>query len=336
MLSKGLLLRASALLIVLSFSLPALADNREVVAEVRDWLDRMARAVETLNYRGTLVHWRDGQVDSLRIIHRADENGIRERIYSLDGDRREILRDGDQVRCLLEGDQPLVVQSQLTARLMPNLPVGRLASSASAYRLSLGGKGRVAGMSTQIIEIEPRDEFRYGYRLWLEERTGMLLRSALLDHRGRQLQQLSFVTIELGVPINDAELEPALDQQSTQMATLQDHPVSAASSDEHHRVSWMPARVPDSFRLIRVGRGTGQDGQAFEHLVFSDGLASFSIYVEDGMPGYVGGRLESVGPVHVFTGMADSRQITVVGEVPRATVEYVGRALRRSPGPRRR
>jgi sigma-E factor negative regulatory protein RseB len=85
-----------------------------------------------------------------------------------------------------------------------------------------------------------------------------------------------------------------------------------------------------------VGRGAGPDGSEFEHLVYSDGLASFSIYVEEGLQGYGGGRLESIGPVHVFTGMTDGRQITVVGEVPQATVEFVGRALRRAPGPRRR
>src|SRR6056297_1756876 len=78
--------------------------------EVDAWLDRMARAVDSLNYRGTLVHMRDGQVDTLRIIHRSDDQGIRERIYSLDGQPREILRDGNEVRTLLEDNQPLIVQ----------------------------------------------------------------------------------------------------------------------------------------------------------------------------------------------------------------------------------
>lgn len=335
MASKGFLVRASAVFIVLSLSLPALAESNGEVDEVRDWLDRMSRAIETLNYRGTLVHSRDGQVDSLRIIHRSDENGIRERIYSLDGERREILRDGDRVHCLLEGDQPLVVQSQLTARLMPNLPVGRLANSAASYRMSLGGMDRVAGLRTQIIEIQPRDEYRYGYRFWLEERTGMLLRSALLDKRGRQLQQLSFVTIELGVPISDSELEPALDQSTSQVVRLQTRPSSEPAS-AHRTASWQPSRVPEHFRLVQVGRGINQDGVEFEHLLYSDGLANFSVYVEDGLAGYVGGRLESVGPVHVYTGMAEGRQITVVGEVPQATVEYVGHIFRRTLGPRRR
>ncbi|TVQ39274.1 MAG: hypothetical protein EA370_04830 [Wenzhouxiangella sp.] len=293
--------------------------------EVRHWLDRMARAVQTLNYRGTLVHWRDGQMDTLRIIHRADENGIRERIYSLDGDRREILRDGNQVRCMLGGDEPLVVQSQLAARLMPNIPVNRLGSPESSYRMSLGEQERVAGMVTQVIEIMPRDEFRYGYRFWLEQQTGMLLRSALLDQSGQELQQLSFVTVELGVPISDAELEPALSEVSLE-ATLVDSGGQGYFRSRHHS-DWVPARLPANFSLVKSGAGSTADDTSFEHLVFSDGLASFSIYVEPASANAESSRIEAIGPVHVFTGLMGDRLITVVGEVPRATVEYIGRDL---------
>jgi sigma-E factor negative regulatory protein RseB len=330
---RGFVVRTAGLLMVLQLIPFAVADD--TAAEVRIWLDRMGRAVETLNYHGTLVHWRDGQVDTLRIIHRADENGIRERIYSLDGPPREILRDGDQVRCLLAGDQPLVVQSQLTARLMPNLPVSRLGSLESAYSMAMGDRERVAGMMTQMVEIKPLDEFRYGHRLWLEERTGMLLRSALMDHRGRALQQLSFVSIELGVPISDAELEPSISQHVAQETNLPGALLSSRSADPR-RASWVPPRVPDHFKLAKVGRGSGHDGSDFEHLVFSDGLASFSVYVEAGKAGYSGGRVESMGPVHVYTGLQDGRQITVVGEVPLETVQYIGRSMRRMPGARNR
>jgi sigma-E factor negative regulatory protein RseB len=325
--------RAIALSLALLLSGTAAADDS--VAEVRGWLDRMSRALETLNFRGTLVHLRDGEVDTLGIVHRADENGIRERIFSLDGEPREILRDGNQVRCLLAGNQPLVVQSQLAARLMPNLPINRLGSPESAYRMSMGGRERVAGMMTRIVEIQPLDEFRYGHRFWLEERTGMLLRSALLDHKGRRLQQLSFVTIELGVPISDAELSPSMEQYASVEATIQAGSTTS-QSDDLRRASWVPPRLPDNFTLARAGRNSTGDGEVFEHLVFSDGLASFSVYLEEGLHGYGGSRLEVMGPVHVYTGVQDGRKITVVGEVPRATVEYVGRSLRRSPGPRSR
>ncbi len=304
-----------------------LAAEPDESKEVRVWLDRMSRAVETLNYRGTLVHWRDGQMDTLRIVHRADANGIRERIYSLDGDRREILRDGNQVRCLLGGDEPLVVQSQLAARLMPSIPVNRLATPESSYRMTMGGQERVAGMETQVVEIMPRDQFRYGYRFWLEHQTGMLLRSALLDHSGAQLQQLSFVTAELGVPITDAELEPALSEVNLE-ATLVDSG-SQGYFRNRHRSAWTPRTLPSNFTLVKAGAGSTADGTSFEHLVFSDGLASFSIYVEPAAGGDESARIEAIGPVHVFTGHMGERLVTVVGEVPRATVEYVGRALQR-------
>ncbi len=322
---------ACALLMLVSAGVPASTET--AASEVQDWLDRMARAVETLNFRGTLVHWSEGQVDTLSIVHRADEAGIRERIYSLDGEPREIIRDGDEVRCLIRGDQPLVVQRQLATRLMPNLPMSQHGSTRLAYRMSLGQRERVAGMMAQIVEVSPRDQYRYGHQFWLEEKTGMLLRSALLDHRGRTLQQLSFVTIELGIPISDRELEPVLIDAVE--STLQTR-LPGGETAPPRSPAWQPAIVPDGFKLVHSGIGQSEMSATFDHLVYSDGLASFSVYVEEGKQGYPGSRLESIGPVHVFTAFLDGRQITVVGEVPRATVEHIGRSFLRSSGPRRR
>lgn len=327
MAAPGFIARFATLLVFSVTSAVVSAENDELDAHA--WLDRMARAVETLNYRGILVHWQKGRVDSLRIIRRVDENGFRERIYSLDGEPREILRDGDSVRCLLAGDQPLLLQSQLANRLMPNLPVNRLGSPESAYEIGLGGRERVAGMMTRIIEINPHDQYRYGYRFWLEEHTGMMLRSALMDGHGRPLQQVSFASIELGVSISDFELEPELDPQLMTELTLENEIPSSRPIDPGH-ASWLPPRVPENFQLVKVATGESGRGDAFEHLVFSDGLASFSIYVEEGAPRNDSGRIKSVGPVHVYTGLLNGRQITIVGEVPLTTVHYIGRPLRRS------
>jgi sigma-E factor negative regulatory protein RseB len=298
--------------------------------EVGAWLDRMARAVDSLNYRGTLVHMRNGHVDTLRIIHRSDENGIRERIYSMDGPPREILRDGNQVRTLLEGNQPLIVQGGIGARLLPHLPISRSSSPILAYRMRFAGTERVAGMTTRVIEIRPRDQFRYGHRFWLEERTGMLLRSALLDHAGRNLQKLTFVDIELGVPISDAELAPGIEVRDAPEATMAEQRVAPpAAASELRQATWTPARVPDGFRLASVGKGISPDGQAFEHLLFSDGLTAFSVYVEEARGRQASERIEAVGPVHIYTGMVEQHRVTVVGEVPSATVALIAQQLQR-------
>lgn len=301
---------------------PAWADDG-----VQHWLDRMSRAVETLDYRGTLVHVRNGQVDTLQIIHRSDEEGVRERIYSIDGVPREILRDGDSVRCILPGDEPMMLESQLAGRLLPSLPVNRLLGPESGYRMSLGGRERVADMMGRIIHIQPRDAYRYGSRLWLEERTGMLLRYALIDHDGRQLQQLSFTSLELGANISDAELEPDLVGEQVTTESMDEAVHSAGSRGRP--VSVKP-RVPRGFRLVNAGEGRGPGGTEFEHLLYSDGLSSFSIYIERAGGETMAGRVETMGPVHVYTTQAGGRLFTVVGEVPSATVEFVGRQLRRT------
>lgn len=318
----GCLFPAVALMTALFSGTAAVASEDDV----QTWLDRMTHAVETLNYRGTLVHIRDGAVDTMRIVHRADEDGVHERIYSIDGEPREVLRDGSRVRCLLPGDQPQVLESHFAGRLLPSMPIDRLTQPESAYRMSMGGRDRVAGMMTRVILIEPRDEFRYGYRLWLEEKTGMLLRYALIDRDGRQLQQLSFAEIEIGVPISDLELAPGISDAGRVLTTRLENAGDQAPAGQKYAA--IESRVPAGFRLANVGHGHGEGGSAFDHLLFSDGLASFSIYIEKASADAVGSRMESIGPVHVYTSQAGGRLFTIVGEVPASTVEAVGREFR--------
>lgn len=300
--------------------------------DVDYWLDRMVRAIETLSYRGTLVHMRDGHVDTLQIVHSADQGGIRERIVSIDGPPREVLRDGKQVRVLLGGDQSMIVEGGIGSRLLPNLPPNRMSRPILAYRMAFGDSERVAGLYARVLEIRPRDQFRYGHRFWLEEKTGMLLRSALLDHEGNYLQQLTFVSIELGVPIADSEFEPELsvsDALEIKMGPAEQ--TTAGDKTELARPSWVPRMLPDGFRLASVSRGLNSQGREFEHLLFSDGLASFSVYIKAAQPedGPESERIDAIGAVHVFTGQLDDHRVTVVGEVPSATVAFVAQQLQR-------
>lgn len=294
---------------------------------VQDWLDRMARAVETLDYRGTMVYLRDGRVDTLRIVHRADDEGIRERIYSLDGPPREILREDGQVRCIFPDDKAMVVQSQLAARLIPSLPLDRKGDPAAGYTFRFAGDDRVAGLETRIIEITPRDRYRYGHRFWLEERTGMLLRSALLDHDDTILQQLTFTDIDLGARIHDDELEPAMVTTGDNLATTSIVPDAEQTTRSVGDPAWRPASLPPGFQLSAVERGSGKGVAHFEHQLYSDGLASFSVYIEGREGGEDGSDLESMGPVHVFTRREDKFVFTVVGEVPEAMVKEIGSRL---------
>lgn len=289
--------------------------------EAEQWLVRMNHALASISYRGTLVSIGPQRIDTLRVLHRVDERGVRERIYALDGPRREVLRDGDRVRCLISGQASLIVDNPVPARMLARIPLAELLDSSSIYRVELGGVDRVAARDAQIIEIQPRDRYRYGRRLWLDADTGMLLRSLVFDPEGGVVEQLSFVEIELGAMITDAELETDLDN-SSDFARYRVSQSDGSTALEGSRPEWVPDSLPRGFRLASVGRGS--DANPFEHLLFSDGLSSFSIYIQPGDQAGPDEHVEARGATHIYIGRIEDRIVTVLGEVPAPTVQLVG------------
>jgi sigma-E factor negative regulatory protein RseB len=298
---------------------------------VEDWLVRMDHAVASISYRGTLVSTGGSRIDTMRIVHRADDSGVRERIYALDGPKREILRDRDQVRWLVSGQASVVVDNPFPTRLFPRIPLTEILGQDSVYEIRAAGRGRVASRSARIIEISPTDGYRYGRRLWLDDQTAMLLRSVVFDAEGRIVEMISFVDIELGTSISDGELDSALSNPSN-VARYQLGDRHSAAPKAGGVPLWMPESLPRGFRLSSVGHGYS-DGKRYEHLLFSDGLSSFSIYVEPVGKGGIVEHVEARGSMHIYTGSIDERRVTVVGEVPAPTVRLVGRHIRRHQSP---
>lgn len=300
---------------------------------VEKWLIRMEHAMSSISYRGTLVSISNGRMDTLRVVHRIDDEGVRERIYALDGPPREVLRDHDRIRCLISGQSSVVVDNPFPTRLFPGISREGLVGPDSVYQMRLEGTGRVAGRAARVIEIVPRDRYRYGRRLWLDRDTAMLLRSMVFTPGGAVVEKLSFVEIELGASIADGELESDLESP----ARLARYEVTGRASGElsaSKNPRWLPENLPDGFRLVSVGRGDG-DSEHYEHLLFSDGLASFSVYVEPISGTSIVEQLEARGAMHIYTGTLDNQRVTVVGEVPAPTVRQIGRHLRRLQAPAR-
>jgi len=330
------MMRHSARRAVTAGLLLALGAAQALADSVDEWLVRMDHAMASISYRGTLVSAGANRMDTLRVLHRVDERGVRGRIYALDGPRREVLRDGDRVRCLIPGQSSLTVEDPFPTRLFPPVPPDRILDPNSMYSARLGGAGRVAARDAQIIEIEPRDQYRYGRTLWLDRDTGMLLRSVVYDADGRVVEKLSFVDIELGASISDDELESDLDNPASFARYRRPDPAgeapgSGSTRTASRRSDWMPATLPRGFELASVGRGGAS--QPFEHLLFSDGLSSFSIYVEPADAATRAEQVEARGATHIYTGRLRDRMITVVGEVPAPTVSLVGHHLLRSNDP---
>jgi sigma-E factor negative regulatory protein RseB len=308
-------------LLLIAVTMTASADG----GEARKWLERMGGAMNHLDYQGTFVYVRGDLMETMRITHVVEDEGVRERLYSVTGAHREIIRDQQGIRCVLGEDQPMLHDAVTTGALFPVFPFEDLQAQHPAYRYEMGGTARIAGHMGRRLTIVPGDRFRYGYELWLETKTGLLLKWVLFDANRNALAKLVFTELRLGSEIDHAELEPSLPAEAfTELPSpMPSRQVMTRSSPE-----WEPESLPPGFRLATHRHQV--DGESvFEHLVYSDGLASVSVYIErnQGEPTVAPG-LNRIGTTNAFTRVLGDRQLTVIGEVPAVTVRMIGDAFR--------
>jgi sigma-E factor negative regulatory protein RseB len=297
--------------------------NHAVAQGARDWLERMGRAVTELNYRGTFVHVLGGTAETLQIVHRNADGQTGERILSPDGAGREIVRQGDRVQGIFPDQRVVLFETRSDeSSLVSALPASNVDLEAH-YDIQLKGSARVADRAVQMLEIKPRDEFRYGYMLWLDDETAMPLQSQLIDEQGSVVEQILFTDIEVPAEIPATALEPTIDTSG--FMTLR-APEAAPLAAE---IPWRAAALPGGFKLSVATQSqiAGSD-KPVEHLVYSDGLATVSVFIEDpNTQAEVGEGFSNVGSTNAFSLTLRGRKVTAVGEVPRQTVRSIAQSL---------
>ena len=277
-----------------------LASVAAIAEEPVAWLQRMQSAQWQRGYQGIVVYVHDGRVDQVRIVSRPGDEPY-QRLSSLSGERRELLRDGAGVRSVNPRLAPISWPAMVT--LKDALDPTRIAAS---YRIALIGNDHVAGFNARLIEAEPQDNNRYGQRLWVDPESGLLLGAALIGPRRQLLEQVMFAQLVL-----DAEAAAA-------KPSTPPRPEAAAAL----------ARLP-GFELIgrRLDRQRG-----LEQRVFSDGLATVSLYLEtrEGLPD---GEFSSRrGAVQLFGRQVGARRVLAVGAIPPAAArQWVELTLAASP-----
>lgn len=293
-------------------------------ASAREWLERMTTAMSQMSYQGTFVYVRDGGVESMRITHVTDETGVRERMYSVSGPHREVIRDRKGVRCVLE-DSAAVVEDQVVASsYFPELPLSIIDGDSSGYRLETGGNARIAGHTARLVRISPEDSFRYGYEFWLEEQTGLLLKWVLYDAKRKPLAKLMFTDFAIGSAIDMDELvSDSRAEDFVEMKTYSPQDTVVTQSSPR----WQPTKLPPGFNLASYSHKTGAEG-VYEHMVYSDGLAAVSVYVEqNGAGAVVKPGVSQLGTNNAYTRTEGDLQITVIGEVPAITVKSIANEI---------
>ena len=292
----------------------------------RDWLARTDQALATRNYEGVFVHEHGGETETLRVIHRVGSDGVAERLLSMDGSGREFIRKGSQLTCYLPDKRTVLVEkSNDTGLLLGSLPRAD-ASAAGIYQVTELQRTRVSGRDARLISVVPKDQLRYGYRVWIDEATAMPLKTQLRDASGQVLEQIVFTDLRLPAHIADAELEPAVDARKYRWVQHLADPVDSRGM----AISWEESVLPPGFRMTASARQVLRSGPV-EHLVFSDGLAAVSVFIEMSR-GEPGGEATddaaTIGSSSAYSTVVQGYRVTAVGEVPPDTVRTIAQSIR--------
>jgi sigma-E factor negative regulatory protein RseB len=306
-----------------SLLLLALVGGHASAQEARDWLERMTHSVEELNYQGTFLHVLGDTHERLFIVHRNADGQSGERILSLDGAGREIVRQGDLVQGILPDRRIVLLETRTDGSPLVSALPSDVANLESHYEITLGGAARVADRAVRVLEIKPRDEFRYGHKVWLDQETAMPLQSQLIDDQGGVVEQILFTDIEVPAEIPAAALEPTID--TTGFLTLRAQSSAPLSAE----IPWRAAALPGGFKLsARTQAPMAGSDTPVEHLVYSDGLATVSVFIEDeGTKSDMAEGFSNAGSTNAFSLTLRGRRVTALGEVPRQTVRTIASSL---------
>lgn len=293
-------------------------------------LDGMARSFRELNYDMSFVYIRDGKIEPMRLIHALAEGRERERLVHLNGLPREVIREDDTITAYLAGAQPVMLDKADGNVVWTQALLGNLQQLGQHYQLSDGGPARIAGRDAREIVIRSNDGERYGYRLWVDVASGLLLRSDLLSRSGQVLEQWQVVSLQLKDAIPDADLRVGFSVNAPAgVRVLSAKRAAPAAEQQNWQVGWLP----DGFTLRSQQMQQRNDSSTpVQHLLFSDGVASISVYVGVTPPGI--NALERTwrkGAMTIVETANHERRVTVVGDIPSQTARRIAGSVTAAP-----
>lgn len=287
------------------------------------WLRKIAGAAREKNYTGTYIFQHGNHVEVFKITHLHDSRGEHEKLEVLDDMPREIVRNNDEVLCFEGGAHSAIVEKRKFRNAFPELLPSQVDTLLDNYSVKMGGAGRVTGISCQNIVLEPKDNLRYRYKLCADNATGMLLKVSTLNDKNEVMAQTAFTQITIGGKIDKAQLKPKL--FGRKMVISSGKPMD----DMEGNSSWSVSQLPPGFaKVMAVKRMLPGRDSPVRHMVFSDGLATVSVFIESlaGTEKPMQG-LSNRGVINVYAKMLDGHQITVLGEVPAVTVMQTGNSV---------
>lgn len=296
----------------------------ETGGDAMAWLKKIAAASRQINYAGTFVYQHGRKMETSRIAHRVDSGGEYEKLETLDGPPREIIRNNDNVTCYLPDTKTVIIEKR-TTRQFPALLPEQLSDITENYVVTKDGQDRVAGFDCQLITLEPKDNLRYGHRFCAEINSGLPLRARTVNEKGDLVDLFVFTQLTIGSSINKDLLKSRFAGKSADWhvdrAALEQGESSADSG-------WVLKSPLTGFRKVtEMKRSIAGRPAQVSHIVYSDGLAAVSVFVETMPKSPPPSGATYQGAVNMFVTSSSGQMVTVVGETPARTVKQIAESL---------
>ncbi|SDY15137.1 sigma E regulatory protein, MucB/RseB [Collimonas sp. OK242] len=307
------------------------AANAADKQEAQTLLKKIQSAAQRLNYSGTFIYQQANQIRTSRITHVLDGRNEIEKLEILDGQPREYIRRNEDVTCYMPEIKTKIVERRVTQDGFPAILAGLPADLTDYYNVKMGETGRVAGFDCQAVLLEPRDNMRYGYKLWAEKKSGLLLRAQTLNGKNEIIEQISFTQIAIG-NIDHNQLKPSFGNTSSWHA--ESSVINPSNLNE-----WTVTGMPPGFKKVRELKRMVADAPAAKsapgapaarrevsQLIFSDGLVAISIFIEPGSQSRTEGSLQQ-GALNIVGKRQGEYWLTIVGDVPPAAMRQVANSI---------
>jgi sigma-E factor negative regulatory protein RseB len=271
-------------------------------------------------------------VRTSRITHLVEGKNEIEKLEVLDGQPREYIRSNDEIICYVPDAKTLLVEKRVAQDVFPALLAANADALAEHYTIRKGESGRVAGFDCQSVILEPKDDLRYGYKLWAEKSTGLLLRAQTLNEAGAVVEQISFTQLAIGT-VDRNRVKPSF-------TNTRGWRVENAVMSQVDLSNWNVKRLPPGFLRTRelkrmvsdlpVQPGMPPSQREVSQIVFSDGLAAISVFIEPGTQSRTEGSLQQ-GAMNILGKRQGEFWLTIVGEVPSNAIRQVANSIEYKP-----
>lgn len=300
-----------------------------------EWLKKIADSSRTVSYSGTFAYQHGNRVETSRVVHYVNPaGGVFEKLETLDGPPREVVRANDHVTAYLPQARVVLVERRSTRHLPVMLPE-KLSDLTGQYDVKKFDLDRVGGFECQWVVVAPKDKLRYGRKFCAEVSSGLPLRAQVYNDRSEVIESFGFSHLSLGGKFNRDQVTSKYEAR----AQAQKWRVDRSALDIMEQAAdtgWAVNNLPAGFhKSMEVRRTIVGHAVAMPHLVYSDGLAAISVFIEPKLRELGAKPLTSQGAVHIYKRVRGEYMVTVLGEAPAATVMQIANSIEpRSSAPK--